>query len=147
MQFSQEIDSHHYIIRSYTRGAVVISEPADSATILSWPDGEKRDGPTILQRTLSNSAVISPRHLVLDWPVQRLSAMTSDDLKPILALAPEIVLFGGGARLVWPPASIIGELQEQRIGVEVMDTAAACRTYNILMLEGRRVAAALLMIE
>ncbi|MEO6431968.1 MAG: MTH938/NDUFAF3 family protein, partial [Nitrosospira sp.] len=58
---------------------------------------------------------------------------------------PEMVLFGTGATLRFPHPTLTRTLIESRIGVEVMDTAAACRTYNILTAEGRRVAAALLI--
>ena len=60
---------------------------------------------------------------------------------------PEVVLLGTGARLRFPPAAVLAPLTRAGIGVEVMDTAAACRTYNILAGDGRRVVAALLMIE
>ena len=64
----------------------------------------------------------------------------------LLELAPEIVLLGSGNSLLWPDAAIVAPLAEAGIGYEIMNTAAACRTYNILVGDGRRVAAALLMI-
>jgi uncharacterized protein len=63
-----------------------------------------------------------------------------------LTLEPEIVLLGTGRRQQFPHPRLTQALLEQGVGVEVMDTAAACRTYNVIMLEGRRVAAALLLI-
>jgi uncharacterized protein len=63
----------------------------------------------------------------------------------VLMRAPEIVLLGTGPRLRFPSPAVYASLLKARIGVEVMDTAAACRTYNILAAEGRRVAAALML--
>ena len=63
----------------------------------------------------------------------------------MLALAPELVVFGSGARLRFPPPAWLQPLMARRIGVETMDTAAACRTYNVLAAEGRAVVAALLL--
>jgi uncharacterized protein len=62
-------------------------------------------------------------------------------------LRPEVVILGTGVKLRFPPPSLTRALVEANIGLEVMDTGAACRTYNILMGDGRRVVAALLMIE
>ena len=67
------------------------------------------------------------------------------DLEPLLGLAPEVVLLGTGARQHFPDAQVLRILHQQRIGVEVMDTSAACRTYNVLVTEGRSVAAALIV--
>jgi len=63
----------------------------------------------------------------------------------LIEIAPEVVVFGSGARLRFPHPRLLAKLSQQRIGVETMDFGAACRTYNILMSEGRRVAAALLI--
>lgn len=63
----------------------------------------------------------------------------------MLGLAPEVVLLGTGARQQFPDPVLLGILHAQRIGVEVMDTAAACRTFNVLVTEGRPVAAALIV--
>ncbi len=65
--------------------------------------------------------------------------------EPVAALAPDVVIYGSGARLRFPHPSLLRVLIERRIGFETMDTAAACRTYNVLVSEGRRVVAALLM--
>lgn len=148
MQFSQDIDTSAYVIRSYGPGEVIINEPLTEESIVKWSTQKDATQPPSLvsRRTLTRSAVISPHQLIDDWPAQSPSEINAELLAPILAMKPEIVLFGTGPRLRWPPATTIAALHEFGIGVEVMDTAAACRTYNILMLEGRRVAAALLMI-
>lgn len=148
MQFSQDIDTSAYVIRAYGPGEVTINEPLTEESIANWSTQPQaaQPAPLVTRRTLTRSAVVSPRQLVEDWPAQTPSEINAERLAPILAMKPEIVLFGTGSRLQWPPAATIAALHELGIGVEVMDTAAACRTYNILMLEGRRVAAALLMI-
>ena len=60
------------------------------------------------------------------------------------ALSPELVIFGSGSRLRFPKPALLQPLMTRRIGFETMDTAAACRTYNVLLAEGRAVVAALL---
>lgn len=149
MQFSQDVDTSAYVIRGYGPGEVTINEPLTEESIVKWSTHKDaaQAQPLTTRRTLTHSAVISPRQLVDDWAAHDPADIKSEQLAPILALKPEIVLFGTGARLRWPPAATIAALHDLGIGVEVMDTAAACRTYNILMLEGRRVAAALLMIR
>lgn len=60
-------------------------------------------------------------------------------------MQPELIIFGSGGRLRFPPPAFLATLMKLRIGVETMDTLAACRTYNILAGEGRHVLAALLI--
>lgn len=79
------------------------------------------------------------------WPVASIDDVTPDALAPLLAAEPEVILIGTGTRQRFPAASVMREIMAARIGWEVMDTAAACRTYNILAGEGRRVVAALIL--
>ena len=72
-------------------------------------------------------------------------AATAEHLAMILPLQPELVILGSGSRLRFPHPSLLQALMAARIGVETMDTVAACRTYNVLAAEGRRVVAALLV--
>ena len=81
---------------------------------------------------------------VAAWPVERFEALTEAHFEAVAALAPELVIFGSGARIRFPHPSLLRPLLTRRIGVETMDTAAACRTYNVLLAEGRAVVAALL---
>ncbi|MBS0446423.1 MAG: Mth938-like domain-containing protein [Proteobacteria bacterium] len=81
---------------------------------------------------------------VSPWPVGNPSAPSADDFGAVAALEPELVVFGSGSRLRFPPAAALRPLIERGIGIETMDTAAACRTYNVLLAEGRSVVAALL---
>jgi uncharacterized protein len=82
---------------------------------------------------------------VQDWPAATVDTLTGTHFEQVLALAPEVVIFGSGKRLCFVPPALMRCLIERRIGVETMDTAAACRTYNVLVSEGRSVVAALLL--
>ena len=84
---------------------------------------------------------------IVDWGPHSAGGLALKDFLLIADLQPEVVVLGTGSRLQFPAPAATQPLIQARIGLEVMDTAAACRTYNILMGEGRRVAAALLMIE
>ncbi len=92
-----------------------------------------------------HSLVVSARGDRLDWQVAGFEALTASHFEQLLALNPELVVFGSGERLRFPPAALVRALVGQNIGVETMDTPAACRTYNILAGESRRVVAALLV--
>ncbi|MEZ0224125.1 MAG: Mth938-like domain-containing protein [Alphaproteobacteria bacterium] len=92
-----------------------------------------------------SSLIVLPNQLVTDWPVVDFDSLTAEHIERIAQLAPEVVLLGTGAvhRFVHPR---IGKpLFDIDVGLECMSTAAACRTYNILMAEGRHVAAALII--
>ena len=91
------------------------------------------------------SIVVVPDRPVLDWPVAAFNDLTADHFRFIAEQAPELVVFGSGLKLRFVHPRLLAPLTERGIGVETMDMYAACRTYNILMAEGRRVAAALLI--
>ena len=92
-----------------------------------------------------HSLVVSARGDRLNWHAANFEALTPGHFEQLLALRPELVVFGSGERLRFPPHALLRALVGQNIGVETMDTRAACRTYNILAGEGRRVVAALLI--
>jgi len=91
------------------------------------------------------SLVVSASRLITDWPATSVEALGADHLAAIVELEPEIVLLGTGAALRFPEPAQLAPLYRAGIGVEVMDTPAACRTYNILLGEGRNVVAALVI--
>ena len=101
---------------------------------------------TINDKTYAHSVIVTPQTL-MDWPPAGFADLAAAHFQVLADMRPEVVILGTGARLQFPAASLTRALAEAQIGVEVMDTGAACRTYNILMSDGRRVAAALLMIE
>ncbi|MDR2154858.1 MAG: Mth938-like domain-containing protein [Burkholderiaceae bacterium] len=79
------------------------------------------------------------------WPCERFEMLTAAHFEPLAQTRPEVVLFGSGARLRFAKPTWLRPLIDANIGVECMDTAAACRTFNILASEGRRVVAAVLI--
>ena len=122
MQLYLETGSGTYSIDAYAHGEVTVRD-------------------TIYTRSL----ILTPETLVTDWPPNSIQELSAVHFEQVLALEPEIILLGTGQRLCFPEVSITANIMEKMIGLEVMDTAAACRTYNVLMTEGRKVAAALLI--
>ena len=92
-----------------------------------------------------NSMITMPDKIIADWQASTVEKLTEEHFKLLIPYEPEIILFGTGATLRFPSPLVTKNLLESKIGIEVMDTNAACRTYNILMAEGRNVAAALLI--
>jgi len=90
-------------------------------------------------------SVIVVANRILDWKVNGFDGLDATAFSALAGLPVEIVVLGTGASLRFPDASYSRILRAAGIGLEVMDTCAACRTYNILLSEDRRVAAALLM--
>ena len=99
------------------------------------------------QHTLERSFIVCPDRLIADWAPQTLAELMPEHFDPVLTLNPEIVLLGTGTRLCFPAANIVAPLRTRQIGFEIMDTAAACRSYNVLLSEGRHVVAAIFMIH
>ncbi len=91
------------------------------------------------------SLVVLPDRIVADWPATTFDALETRHVDALAALGAEVVLLGTGESLRFPRPELTRALVEARVGLEVMDVPAACRTYNILMAEERRVAAALLL--
>jgi uncharacterized protein len=79
------------------------------------------------------------------WAVSQFGALNSEDFAPLAKSGAELIIFGSGQRLRFPQPSWLAPLMAIGIGVETMDTAAACRTYNILASEGRKVVVVLLL--
>jgi uncharacterized protein len=92
----------------------------------------------------TESVVVPWRGEVLRWNAESFEALAADHFARLAALKPELVIFGSGARLRFPAPALLRPLIDAGIGVETMDTAAACRTYNVLLAEGRSVVAGLL---
>jgi uncharacterized protein len=92
-----------------------------------------------------HSVLVPARGEVLPWPATHWTGLSAAHFEHIASLKPELVIFGSGTRLHFLPPALLRSLYEQRIGIETMDTAAACRTYNVLVAEGRTVLAALLI--
>lgn len=104
-----------------------------------------QDAVTIVDRVLTRSFLLAPDRLIEDWPVTQAGQLDAGAIEAIIALQPEVVLLGTGPRQVFPPIALRAQLLRRGIGIEVMDNAAACRTYNLLADEGRRVVAAIML--
>ena len=98
-------------------------------------DGEK----------ITSSVIIGSKGQRLGWPAGCFEDLSAEHFAQLAQLECEVVIFGSGSRIRFPQAAWLQPLMAKRIGIETMDTAAACRTYNILAQEGRNVAAALLL--
>ena len=99
---------------------------------------------TINGQRHEHSLIVGHDRLQQNWPVKSIDDLSSEHLTG-LDQGCDVVLMGTGARQKFPQRSILRPLLDKRIGVEIMDTAAACRTYNILLAEGRAVVAALII--
>lgn len=93
----------------------------------------------------AHSLVVLPETEPTPWPVSTFDALTAEHFAQIDAAAPDVVILGTGRRQRFIHPKLIAALTARRIGVESMDSQAACRTYNILMAEGRKVALALIV--
>ncbi|MEB8433978.1 Mth938-like domain-containing protein [Cocleimonas sp. KMM 6892] len=122
MKFAEDHNSARYKISAYDNNSVAIN-------------GEP----------YMRSLVLSPMELIADWAPQRYSDLTADHLEAFYRLNAEIIILGTGNTQIFPSADILRRLAEGKIGYEVMDTQAACRTFNILMAEGRNVVAGLFL--
>ena len=100
---------------------------------------------TVGGERIEHSVVLNSTGERAAWPCSRFDELTDAHFAPLAALGPELVVFGSGHATRFPRPAWIRPLVEAGIGVEAMDTGAACRTYNILAGEGRRVVAALLL--
>jgi uncharacterized protein len=122
MHFAPEDIDGELIIRAYSEGVV-----------------------TIGSTHYRSSLILTRNRLLADWRPQRPEQLSAADFDLVRAQQPDIVLLGTGSGLHFPPAAVTAGLLRAGIGVEVMDTPAACRTYNILLAEQRNVVAALLL--
>lgn len=89
--------------------------------------------------------IVLPERLIAAWDVESFESLSARDFDFLLSLQPEILLLGTGERSRFPHPRLTTGLVAANVGLEVMDTRAACRTYNVLVEEGRKVAAALLI--
>jgi len=121
MRFSQDSTSGTNVIRAYRGGELQINE-----------------------NRYRGAVILSASTLLAEPDIQDLESLVAVDATRILALEPEIVLLGTGARQIFPAASYSAQYLRAGIGLEVMDTGAACRTFNVLVGEQRRVVALLL---
>jgi len=102
-------------------------------------------GITLIDRELTSSFLLAPDRAIENWPVTAAETLDAGHVEALLALNPELVVLGTGARQAFPAAVFMAGFLRRNIGIEVMDNAAAARTYNLLADEGRRVVAAFIL--
>jgi uncharacterized protein len=117
----------------------------DVQSILGYGPGWIGLGRNGIAEKIEHSIVIGSGGEKFNWNCSRFDQLTAEHFALLAKTQPELVIFGSGSRLRFPPPAFLRLLMAQRIGLETMDTLAACRTYNILAGEGRRVVAALLI--
>jgi uncharacterized protein len=111
----------------------------DINLIRGYAPGEVRIG----EQVAHASCIVTAQRLILDWSARDVATLTVADLAPIFELQPDVVLLGTGTKQTFPAGAVRQAFAAHHVGLEVMDLGAACRTYNILVQEERRVAAAL----
>jgi len=122
MKFAQDSQEDGYVITAYDDNSVSING-----------------------KTFSQSLVVASTRLHEHWGIADIELLTSSHIELVLSLQPELIIIGTGNNLVFPAVEIYSGIIEHGIGVDFMDTGAACRTYNILMSEGRDVVAGLIL--
>jgi len=122
MKFSEADTSGGYRIFGYDPGRILIGN-----------------------RVYTRSLIVGPDHIGPDWGPESAADLAAKHFVALVALAPRIIIIGTGSQQVFPDPGLYRDLLRQGLGVEIMDTGAACRTYNILMSEGREVAAGLIL--
>lgn len=123
MEINLDTNNSIYQIRSYEPGKIVINDQSFSNPLM----------------------IVTPTELVASWHVKTVHALTANDLTRLLAFKPQVVLLGSGEKMVFVAPDVTAPLLTKHIGVEVMDTKAACRTFNVLAAEGRNVVAVLFL--
>lgn len=99
----------------------------------------------INQVRYEKSLIVLPERLIEEWLVVSVSQLQAQHFENLLSHTPEIIILGTGTKHQFPDQSLLSRFIRLGIGLEIMDTQACCRTYNILVEEGRRVAAAILI--
>ena len=122
MKFTQHQDKSSNPIKSYLNGVVIVGET------------EYRQ-----------SLIIAPDSLVTDLLPATVAELTEEHFTALIQSGADVILLGTGATLTFPDQALMAQVLAQQVGLEVMDTAAACRTYNVLLSEGRNMIAALLL--
>jgi len=108
--------------------------------VKSYEPGRLRIG----ERTLTHNLFLTAARLER-WDVAGVDTLEADDFAPMLALRPDVILLGTGPDQRFPPRIVYRHLAQEQVGLEVMGTAAAARTFNVLVAEGRHVVAALIV--
>ncbi len=122
MKFAQDSQEDGYVITAYDNDAISING-----------------------KTFSQSLIIANTQLNENWDIAAIEQLAPNHIDLVLSFNPELIIIGTGSKLIFPTVEIYSAIIDRGIGVDFMDTHAACRTYNILMSEGRDVVAGLIL--
>ena len=122
MKFAQDSQDEGYVITAYDDGSVSVNGKA-----------------------FSQSLIITSSQLDENWDIASIELLTAVHVDRVLSYQPELIIIGTGNKLIFPAVEVYSAIIKLGIGVDFMDTRAACRTYNILMSEGRDVVAGLIL--
>jgi uncharacterized protein len=100
---------------------------------------------TVVDRQFERSLIVSAERVVENFPARSVAELNADAIARVLALQPEVALLGTGTRAVFPAQAVLAEFLKRGIGLETMDNAAAARTFNVLVGEGRKAVAIFLL--
>ncbi len=142
MNIAQDIDDHIYQIHGFSDEGIEIAVPGGA----NPPSSGLNSIPTGGIVTLRQSFIVSRLTLIDQWHAHQVADLANAQITaPLLALDIEILILGSGAKLIFPEISLLAPLMQKGIGVEVMESRAACRTYNLLSGDGRAVAGAIIL--
>lgn len=113
---------------------IQIETPVNN-TIRSYTDKQISIGTHFYQESL----IVCTESLLTEWPVQSIKALNEDNIKPLLHLNPEVIIIGHQESGEYPSVRVIEFLSKKRVGIECMSIGSACRTFNVLLSEQRRV--------
>lgn len=122
MKFSEDYATGVNVIRSYDDTSISINS-----------------------QTYNKSLVVSGDSLIEDWNIKQVNELNPENLSQLLELQPEVILIGTGTNIEFPHPATYSSIINQGIGIEFMDSRAACRTYNILISENRKVVAGIIL--
>ena len=122
MKFAQDNQDEGYVITAYDETSVSING-----------------------KPFQQSLIVTPSKLEENWTISAITQLEQQHIEQILALNPELIIIGTGDKLIFPAVEIYSSIIQHGIGIDFMDTGAACRTYNILMSEDRDVVAGLIL--
>ena len=122
MKFAQDNQDEGFVITAYGENSISING-----------------------KSFKQSLIITRTKLNENWELSAIELLQADHINQILAFKPELIIIGTGDKLIFPAVEVYSGIIEHGIGVDFMDTRAACRTYNILMSEGRHIVAGLIL--
>ncbi|MCW8854464.1 MAG: Mth938-like domain-containing protein [Gammaproteobacteria bacterium] len=122
MKFSEDFNSGSQVIDRYDDNSITINE-----------------------KMFTQSLIVSNFQIIENWPVSEINDLSNQSLQAILELQPEVIIIGTGKQILFPRPENYSSIINMGIGIEFMNTGAACRTYNVLLSEDRKVAAGIII--